>query len=267
MKNIVLNNGVEIPPIVLGTYPIKGSELMNVVNLATRYGYRAYDTSDAYKNEQALGEGIRKSGLNRKSIFISTKLSNRQQKTGNIKKSLEKSMEYLGVDYIDLYLMHWPNPGTFLDSWIQMEQVYKEGKVRSIGVCNFHKQHFDELLRVASIIPVINQIEIHPLLSQKPLLKYCCELNIKGMAYTPLARMHEKLISNNILNDLSHKYNKSVPQIILRWDYQLGLISVPKSSNDIRLKENISIFDFELSNDEIAQINRINEDYRIRYNP
>lgn len=267
MKSFKLNNGVPMPAIGLGTFPMNKEELVKTIINATKLGYNSFDTASAYGNEEYLGYGIELCSKDRKDIFITTKLSNKQQRSGNVKKALETSMRYLKVDCIDLYLMHWPNPDTYLESWSQMEKLYEVGCCKGIGVCNFHQHHLEKLFRVANIIPAINQIEIHPLLTQKPLIEYCKFHGIQVEAYSPLARMDKQLIQNETLVNLAQKYNKSVVQIILRWNYQCGIISIPKTKNEDRLRENINIFDFEMTKDEINSIDNLNCNYRVRYDP
>ncbi len=268
MKYIKLNNNTKIPIIGIGTYPLNRIDLLKTVINAYKYGCRSFDTSSAYGNERWLGLSVKiLKLLGKKDIFITTKLSNFSQRKGDVRKALKDSMHKLGVKKLDLYLMHWPNPETYLDSWKQMEILYKEGLVGAIGVCNFHEHHLEKLLEVAEITPVINQIELHPLLSQKSLREYCEKKGIQIQAYSPVARMNVKLIEHPILVDLSKKYGKTVPQIILRWDVQQNIITIPKSGNKKRIKENLDIFDFELAENEISDINNINEDYRVRYNP
>lgn len=267
MKYFKLNNGVLMPAIGLGTFPMNNSLLVDTIHNAIEVGFNSFDTADAYKNEEYLGRGLENCLKERKDIFMTTKLSNRQQRAGDVASALNQSLKYLKLEYIDLYLMHWPNPQTFLDSWKQMEKLYKDGYCRAIGVCNFHQHHLKDLLSVAEIIPAINQIEIHPFLSQKPLIEFCKSLNIQVEAYAPLARMDLNLINNSTLVALAKKYNKTVVQIILRWNYQCGVITIPKTQNKERLKENISIFDFEISDNDINLINQLNCDYRVRHNP
>jgi len=267
MESYVLNNGVEIPAIGLGTFPMKRFELISTVVRSTKYGYNFFDTSPAYGNEKALGYALKVCGKRRKNLCITTKLSNAQQRQGNVRKALMDSMSLIGVKYIDLYLMHWPNPETFLDSWKQMEVLYKEGLCRAIGVCNFNEHHIKELLSIAKVVPAVNQIELHPLLSQKPLVEYCISNGILVEAYSPLARMHKDLVENPIMVSLSEKYNKSVVQLILRWDFQHGIVVIPKTSNKKRLKTNIDIFNFNLSKNDMDLIDGINKDFRVRHDP
>lgn len=267
MKYIDLNNGLKIPAVGLGTYPMNGFTLIKTLIMATRFGYTSFDTSEAYKNEKAVGHAIKICGKKRKDIIITTKLSNTQQRSGDIKGAVENSLELLQTKYIDLYLMHWPNPDTYLNSWKQMEKAYKRGVVRAIGVCNFHQHHLQKLLNIADVMPTVNQVEIHPLLSQKPLIEFCENNTIKMEAYSPLARMEKNLINNDGLIKIAEKYNKSVAQVILRWDFQLNTITIPKTQNIQRLKENIDIFDFRLNRNEMESINSLNCGLRVRYDP
>lgn len=268
MKYVLLNNNIKMPILGMGTYPLNGFSLISTVINAYLNGYENFETSAAYFNEKYLGISLKIIKLlGAKNIFITTKLSNTAQREGNIRKALLSSMEKLGVKKIDLYLMHWPYPEKYLDSWKEMELLYKEGLIKAIGVCNFHEHHLEKLLEIADIIPAVNQVEIHPLLSQKPLRDYCENKGIKMQAYSPVARMNPKLISHPVLIKIANKYNKTVPQIILRWDIQNEIMAIPKSSNRKRIKENIDIFDFSLTENEIIKIDNINENFRVRFNP
>lgn len=266
---IRLNNGVEVPQIGLGTYSNEGWGMTMSVFQAYRKGYHLFDTSTAYHNEAAMGRAYKLLTLlgKRRNFIVSTKLTNTAQRTRDVFQAFEESRRMLQVKTVDLYLMHWPNPGTYLDCWQQMEELYQAGKVRAIGVCNFHIHHLENLFKVASVVPAINQVELHPLLSQIPLRQYCKEHGIAMEAYTPLARMNPKLIDNPTLKSLAHKYQKTVPQIILRWDIQHDFIVIPKTSNPLRLAENIDLFDFALSSEDMQCIDDLNEDYRVRFDP
>lgn len=266
-KNIVLNNNLKMPIIGFGTYPLMGDELVSAVKLALKYGYRSFDTSISYKNEESLGLALKNSGIPRKDIFITTKIGNKEQRSKNIRAAFESSLEKLKTDYIDLYLMHWPNPETYLDTWKAMEEIYREGLAKSIGVSNFHEHHIKKLLTVAEIIPAVNQVEIHPLLSQVPLRTFCAEYKIQMEAYSPLARMHSELIHSPTLVSLAKKYQKTIPQIVLRWHYEKNLIFIPSSKNENRIKENINILDFTIAREDIQLIDSMNKGLRARYNP
>ena len=269
MEYFKLNNGVEIPAIGLGTYPMNRWEAARVVYKATSNkggDYTSFDTAPAYGNERWVGVGLKLSCKKRRDLFITTKLGN-QQRRGDVKGALKKSLKRLNLKYIDLYLMHWPNPNTYIECYKQMEELYYSGLVRAIGVCNFNKHHLERLLDSAKVVPMVNQIEVHPLLTQKELISFCKQHNIQVQAYSPLARMDKRLIENKVLMQIAYKYNKTVPQVIFRWNYQCGVISVPKTSNIKRLLQNISIFDFELSAQEIEIIDSLNQNIRIRHDP
>lgn len=268
MQYVTLNNSIKMPIIGIGTYPLNGFSLIRTIVNAYLAGYMSFETSAAYFNEKSLGISLKIIKLlGAKDIFITTKLNNTAQRNGNIREALLSSMKKLGVKKIDLYLMHWPYPEKYLDSWKEMELLYKEGLVKAIGVCNFHEHHLEKLLEIAEVIPAVNQVEIHPLLSQKPLKEYCEKRSIKMQAYSPIARMEPKLIEHPVLSHLAKKYNKTVPQIILKWDIQNEIMTIPKSGNKKRIKENINIFDFRLTEHEMKEIDTINENYRVRFNP
>lgn len=253
----------------LGTYPMNRWTLVRAVLYARSLGYVRFDTASAYQNERWLGRALKVArvlGGNRR-LFVTTKLSNGDQREGDVRLALEKSMSRLGLEKPDLYLMHWPNPETYLTCWRQMEDLYREGRVGAIGVCNFHPHHLDRLLKIATVVPAINQVELHPLLSQAGLRAFCHDRGIVVEAYSPVARMNTKLIHHPLLMSLAGKYGKTVPQIILRWDLQHGIPAVPKSSRRKGLKENISLFDFCLTEMEMEQMDGINENLRCRFDP
>lgn len=267
MKFVTLGNGVEMPLLGMGTYPLNGIKLALIIRSATAAGVRLIDTASAYQNEKWVGIGIKLSSVRRKDLFVTTKLSNGQQRRGDVEKALKGSLRKLGTRYVDLYLMHWPNPGTYLSCWKQMEVLCEQGYARAIGVCNFHQHHFEELFKTAEIKPMVNQIELHPLLTQKPLREFCAEHEIVVEAYSPLARMHEKLIQNPVLIEIAGRYDKSVPQIVLRWLCQSRIPSVPKSSSIARIRENMAVSGFKLTDDEMQAVDGLNEDFRVRFDP
>jgi diketogulonate reductase-like aldo/keto reductase len=263
IPEIKLNNGIILPCIKLGTYPLDRIVLFKSLVAATYYGFRSIDTASAYGNEKWLGRSLKIIPIKRRNLYITSKLNNGQQKSKKIELALETSLKAIGTDYLDLFLMHWPYPGIYIDSWMQMEDLYRKGKVKAIGVCNFHQRHLDKLLEKATIIPMINQIEIHPLMTQKALVEYCKKIGIKVEAYCPFALMNQKIVNNSILRNIASKYQRSIPQVILRWDFQLGVIPIPKSATPSRLKENISIFDFQLTEAEMDMIDSLNENYKV----
>ena len=253
----VLNNGVKMPSIGFGTYKSgNDEETAKIIKYALKIGYRQIDTASFYGNEVGIGNGIKESGINREDIFLVTKLWNDDHGYDKTIKAFNKSLERLQVDYIDLYLVHWPNKLNS-ETWKAFEYLYKTGKVKSIGVCNFKVAHLEELKKTAQIMPMVNQIEIHPQSSKNDMLSYCEENNIQLVAWSPI--MRGKLFSNELMIGLAEKYKKTIAQIILRWHLQRGVIPIPKSSNEERIKENLNIFDFELSNDDIKTIDLLNE--------
>ena len=253
----VLNNGVKMPSIGFGTYKSgNDEETAKIIKYALKIGYRQIDTASFYGNEVGIGNGIKESGINREDIFLVTKLWNDDHGYDKNIEAFNKSLERLQVDYIDLYLVHWPNKLNS-ETWKAFEYLYKTGKVKSIGVCNFKIGHLEELKKTAQIMPMVNQIEIHPQSSKNDMLSYCEENNIQLVAWSPI--MRGKLFSNELMIDLSEKYKKTIAQIILRWHMQRGVIPIPKSSNEERIKENLNIFDFELSINDMKSIDLLNE--------
>jgi methylglyoxal/glyoxal reductase len=242
-------------------------QYISSVSHALKSGYRLIDSSAAYGNEKLIGKAIKKSKIKREELYITTRVSNIQQFKGNIREELIRSMKELGVGYIDLYMFHWPVTDCFLSTWEQMVQLQNEGLVKVLGVANCHKHHIEALWASSGVIPSINQIEVHPLFTQKPLLEYCKSNGILIEAYTPIARNDDRLTRNRILEDIGKKYNKTIQQVILRWHTQNGIIPITRSHNRKRQIENISIFDFKLSQEEIYNIDSININSRLRYDP
>lgn len=230
-------------------------------------GFRLLDFSSSYGDGTLIGKAMRRSGIERKEIFLTTRVSNQAQRDGTVRECLFQQLKGMGTDYIDLFMFHWPVTGLYLDTWKQMVHLYKEGYCRALGVANCHQHHLEELLRVSEVVPAINQIEVHPLFTQKDLIAFCKNHEIQVEAYTPVARMDDRLIRLPLLKRMAEKYHKSVVQIILRWHIQNGIIPVIRSMNKKRQLENISIFDFELSQEELVAIDNININSRLRYDP
>lgn len=232
---------------------------------AYKNGIKMFDTSRAYGGaEYGLGKALK--NINREDYYLITKLSNSDQYKGDIENALKTSLKELGTEYVDLYLMHWPVEGVWIDNWKKMEELYKAGLCKEIGVCNCNIHHLQKLMESASIMPTVNQIECHPLFTQNELRKYCNEHNIKVMAYTSTGRMDERL-KKTCLVPISKKYNKSIAQVILRWHQQIGNIPIVNSTNVQHVKENANINDFLLTNDELDMISKININSRLRYDP
>lgn len=257
-----LSNGVMIPKIMIGTYPLKGYELIKTIREATKCGYLGLDAASAYGNERWVGLARQTMPIQKRKLFITTKFNVFDEKV-NIRKELEGSMKRMSIKSIDLYLMHWPHPKNYIEAWKQMEELYFEGKVKAIGVCNFQERHLNKLLENAKVKPMVNQIEIHPLFTQKDLIAKCQKEEIQVEAYCPFAQMNKRLRKNNILENIANKYHKKISQIILRWDIEQGIIPLPRTTKVERLKENIDIFDFKLTKEEIELIDSLNENYKI----
>ena len=259
-----LNNGVKMPILGLGVYK-SGEDTKQAVLDALEAGYRHIDTAALYKNEAQVGEAIRESGIPREVIFITTKLWNDDMKNGTQMEAFERSLKNLGTDYVDLYLLHWPVSQALEQSWKILEQIYKEGRVRAIGVSNCHMSHLMRVMAAATVVPAVNQVECHPYLSQKPLRTFCNNLSIAMEAWSPLGR--GRVLNDPVIGQLAQKYNKTPAQIILRWELQENWIVIPKSVHRERIIENSSIFDFELDSADMAQMDGLNKDMRFGTDP
>lgn len=260
---VKLNNDVEIPELGLGVYKIEDADVERVVHTAIDAGYRAIDTAWFYKNEKALGEALKTVNIKREDLFITTKLWNDFQGYDATIKAFNDSLESLQLTYIDMYLIHWPCPadGLFIETYKALETLFKEGKIKAIGVCNFKEHHLDQLLAETEVVPAVNQVEFHPLFNQKALQAYCESKRIKLMAWSPLMRGGEWL-NNADLQSIADQYNKTVAQVIIKWHLQQGRLVIPKSQNDNRIRENFDVFDFELSDEDLAKIDQLNTDER-----
>lgn len=266
METLTLRNGMVLPKLGLGTFGIEEKNMKRAVEAAKDAGVRLFDTSPNYHVDASLGQAFNAVGLRREEVIIIEKVDTPDQ-LKPIRLSLEGCLRRLGTDYIDLYLIHWPFPGRYIDTWRQMEQLCREGLVKAIGVCNFMPHHLAPLLKKTDTVPVVNQIEMHPLFTQSDTVEYCRKNNIQIMAYTPLGRMNSALIGHPLLASLRKKYGKTVPQIILRWDMQLGFIAIPKSESPERIRENGSIFDFCLTDTEVSAISSLDCGMRLRFDP
>lgn len=262
---VTLNNGVKMPWLGLGVYEVRdGREVEQSVLTALQAGYRSLDTAEAYYNEEGVGMAIRKSGVPREELFVTTKVWNSNQEYETTLRAFENSRKRLGLEYIDLYLIHWPARGKYLEAWRAFEKLYKEGYVRAIGVCNCHEQHLNAIMENYETIPMVNQVELHPLLSQQRLRNFCKEKGIQMEAWAPLIRGQ---LNIPVLLKLGKKHGKTPAQIILRWDLQHGIVTIPKSVHDARICENANIFDFQLSDEEMKEIDALNQNYRWGPNP
>ncbi|BBN97816.1 aldo/keto reductase [Sporolactobacillus terrae] len=263
---VQLNNGLEMPGFGLGVWKVKdGEEVIHSVRSALNAGYTMIDTAAIYRNEAGVGEALRQSAVQREDVFITTKVWNADQGYDTTLKAFETSTKKLGINTVDLYLIHWPTAGKYKETWRAMEKLYKDGRVRAIGVCNFHIHHLKDLMEGAEIKPAVNQIELHPLLSQVPLRNYCYKEGIAVEAYSPLGS--GGLINHPLLSEIGKKYGKTAAQVMLRWDVDSEIITIPRSTKEAHIISNADIFDFELSPEDIDQIDTLNEDKRFGADP
>lgn len=269
MKHIKLNNGTKMPMLGLGTYKIGGTDVdvYNSIRSAIDVGYRHIDTATLYKNEAAIGQAIRDCGIPRDELFVTTKAWGTDILTGNIHKAFSLSLKMLDIDYIDLYLVHWPIKGKEGNTWLEMEKIYATGDAKSIGVSNHLQHHLEKVLEVATIKPAANQIESHPYLVLDDLISFCKHHNIVCEAWSPLGSSKVPLLEESILNEIGNKYQKSPAQVVLRWNIERGVVAIPKSANKERQASNIDIFDFELTSEEVKLINSLNKDSRTGIHP
>ncbi|MGE7610430.1 aldo/keto reductase [Peribacillus frigoritolerans] len=265
-ETITLHNGVKMPQLGFGVFKVKnGNETVESVKNAIEVGYRAIDTAAIYENEEGVGQAIRECGVPREELFITSKVWNTEQGYETTLKAFEDSLNRLGLEYLDLYLIHWPGKDKYLETWRALEKLYKDGKVKSIGVSNFHVHHLENLLANSEVKPVVNQIELHPLLTQVEIRDYCAKHEIKVESWSPLGRGN--LLEEPTINHIAKKHGKSSAQVLIRWHLQHDLVVIPKSITPSRIKENAQVFDFSLSLNEMNQIDALNKNERFGSNP
>ncbi|TCZ80798.1 aldo/keto reductase [Paenibacillus albiflavus] len=265
-----LNNGKAMPWLGIGVFKVAdGPELIDAVKAAVAHGYRSIDTAAIYDNERSVGQAIREAlqetGLSREDLFVTSKVWNADLGYEATLAAYETSLEKLGLDYLDLYLIHWPVAGKYKGAWRALEALYKAGRVKAIGVSNFQTHHLEDLMKDAEIKPMVNQIELHPRLSQQALRDFCGRHDIQIEAWSPL--MQGQLLDNPMLQEIGIRHGKSVAQVILRWDLQHGIVTIPKSTKTLRIIENASVFDFELTSEEMARMDELNQNLRVGPDP
>ncbi|GAA5103565.1 aldo/keto reductase [Orbus sasakiae] len=265
-STVKLNEYVSLPRLGFGTYKITDlDEMEKAIAQALNVGYRSFDTAQLYKNERELGTALKNSGYKRQDYCVTSKIHNKNQGYDETLHAFDQVLDDLQMDYVDLFLVHWPLSNTFFETWKAFERIFEEKRAKAIGVCNFNISHLELLSTKANVKPVINQIELHPYLTQEKLVQYLQQEHIAIEAWSPLAR--GKINDEKLLLELGQKYHKSPTQITLRWHMQKGFIAIPKSSNPIRIADNANIFDFELTDAEIKQIDQLNQDFRTGPNP
>lgn len=264
-KTITLANGTVMPRVGMGVFQMTPEQAENATKWALESGYRSIDTAQGYNNEEAVGRGLIASGVPREEVFITTKVRASQLGYEATKAAFHESLEKLQLNYIDLFLIHWPKTGLYNDAWRAMEELYEAGKIRAIGVSNFLPEHLDQLLTTAKITPMINQIEVHPMLTQVEARKYNASLGIVTEAYCPLGS--GRLLRHPVLLKLAEKYGKTTAQLMIRWEIQNDIVTIPKSVNQDRIKSNFDVWDFDISDADIAVINSLNENKRVGTDP
>src|SRR5699024_179614 len=255
METKTLNNGVTIPQLGYGVWKIPNEEAAQVVGKAIQTGYRLIDTAMIYGNERGVGQAIAQCDVPREELFVTTKVWNADQGYENTLRAFDESLERLGLDYVDLYLVHWPTPkfDTYVETYQALEKLYKDGRVKAIGVCNFDIEHLERIFAECEVKPTVNQVEYHPYLQQTELKAFCEKHDIQVEAYSPLMN-GTYVLENEVIKELAETYGKTPGQIILRWHVQTGVVAIPKTTTPKRMKENLSVFDFELSEADMQRI-------------
>src|SRR5213594_2644713 len=265
-SRVTLNDGNRMPVLGLGMWQAgSGKATRNAVAVALQSGYRLFDTAKLYGNERDLGVAVRESGIPRDEVFVTTKLWNNDQGYESTLQAFEKSRHELGLDYVDLYLIHWPVPGLREESWKALLKIRDEGLARSIGVSNFTIRHLEELLRGTPAPPAVNQVEFHPFLYQKDLLEFCVRQKIQLEAYSPLTRGHR--LNHPVISQISSRHGRTPAQVLIRWSLQHGLVVIPKSIRPDRIRENAAVFDFELNADDMKRLDSLDESSHVAWDP
>lgn len=265
-QSVELNNGLAMPIFGLGLYQSEsGEEAQRAVRHAVELGYRHFDSAAVYKNEADLGQALKDTGIARDEVFVTTKLWNDDQGYDAALRAFDASLEKLGLERVDLYLIHWPKEGERKESWRALEEIYKSGRARAIGVSNYTIPHLEELLAHCQVTPAVNQVEFSPFLFQRDLLDFCRQAGIQLEAYSPLTR--GKRLDDATLTAVAQKHNKTAAQVLIRWAIDHQVVVIPKSVTPSRIEENAAVFDFELDGEDLTRLDALNEDFRTCWDP
>ncbi len=263
---IDFNDGNKVPVMGIGVYGLDSEQTLRITSYALEKGYRHIDTAAFYENEKEVGKAVRNSGIKREDIFVTTKIWNTDIRQRTTKQAFEISLNNLGLDYLDLYLVHWPADG-FLHAYEDMMELQEKGLIKSIGVSNFEQNHLDELLKHFDKVPAMNQIESHPVFPNTSLIDYCTKKGIRVTAWKPIGGSRGNLFTEEKIVELAKKYGKTPAQIMIRWHIDRGVIPIPRTTKEKRVVENIDVFDFELSNDDMLEIATMDRNYRMGEDP
>jgi 2,5-diketo-D-gluconate reductase A len=269
IPQVMLNNGQQIPQFGFGVFQVPPKETFAAVASALEAGYRHIDTAEMYGNEAEVGAAVRKSGLDRGDVFLTTKLNNDKHRPDDARAAFDSSLKALGTDYVDLFLIHWPLPtkydGDYVSTWLTLEEFYRDGRAKSIGVCNFQPHHLRRIHQEGGITPAVDQIEVNPYLTQDDVRSFCADFQIAVEGWSPLAR--GRVLGDATIDDIARTYGKTPAQVILRWHIERGDIVFPKSVTPTRIRENIDIFDFELTGEDVEAISALNRNERTGPDP
>jgi 2,5-diketo-D-gluconate reductase A len=268
VPNVTLNTGAAMPQLGFGVFQVPPGEVEGVVRTALEAGYRSIDTAAMYGNEEGVGRALAGAGLPREELFITTKLNNPEHRSGDVERAFEHSLDRLALDYVDLYLIHWPLPGAgrYVEVWSTFEKFAEDGRARAIGVSNFQIGHLQRLFAETTVVPAVNQVELHPYLSQEPLRTFHAEHGIATEAWSPLGQGGE-LLREQTVTGIAEKYGVTPARAVLRWHLQLGNVVIPKSVTPERIRSNFDIFGFELADDDVAAISALDEGRRLGPDP